>query len=47
MEPVPASLQAAMRLPPNTPPELGLRVQISVPDGFVLRPGEQVDVAIE
>ena len=47
MEPVPTSLLAAMRLPPSTLPELGLRVQLSVPDALVLRPGEHVDVAIE
>lgn len=47
MEPVPASLMAAMRLPASMLPELGLRVQLSVPDDLVLRPGEQVDVAIE
>ncbi|MBI5766723.1 MAG: HlyD family efflux transporter periplasmic adaptor subunit [Verrucomicrobia bacterium] len=29
-----------------TVPELGLRVHIAVPDGFALRPGEQVDVTI-
>lgn len=47
MEPVPATLHAAMRLPPTTGAELGLRVQLSVPDSLALRPGELVDVVIE
>jgi multidrug resistance efflux pump len=47
MEPLPPTLHAAMRLPTITGPELGLRVQLSVPDSLVLRPGELVDVAIQ
>jgi len=46
METITPSLVAAMRLPPTPPPEPGLRVQIEIPAGLALRPGEFVDVVI-
>jgi multidrug resistance efflux pump len=44
MEAISPSLLAAMRLPPNQPPEPGLRVQFALPPDFKVRPGEHVDV---
>lgn len=46
METITPSLVAAMRLPPTPPPEPGLRIQIEIPAGLALRPGEFVDVVI-
>ncbi len=46
MEPITPSLVAAMRLPPTPLPEPGLRVQIEIPPGLTLRPGEFVDVSL-
>ena len=46
MEPISPSLMAAMRLPPNPPPEPALRIQFAMPAGLALRPGEHVDVII-
>jgi len=47
LEPISATLLAAMRLPVSAvPTDLGLRVHVAAPEGFTLRPGEQVDVII-
>jgi multidrug resistance efflux pump len=46
MEPISGGLLAAMRLPPNPPPEHALRIQFAMPAGITLRPGEVVDVTI-
>jgi multidrug resistance efflux pump len=47
LEPITPTLLAAMRLPVAAiPTDLGLRVHISPPEGFTLRPGEQVDVIL-
>lgn len=46
MEPISPSLLAAMRLPPSLVPEPGLRIQLAIPNGITLRPGEHVDVVI-
>ena len=46
MEPISPSLLSAMHLPPNTPPEPGLRVHFAMPQGLNLRPGEHVDVTV-
>lgn len=47
MEPIPPSLLAAMRLPvAAVSTEVGLRVHVTPPAGFTLRPGEQVDVIV-
>jgi len=45
-EPIMASVQAAMHLPTNPPPEQALRVQFALPAGLTLRPGENVDVTL-
>lgn len=46
-EPIPATLLAAMRLPVSAAPtEFGLRVHVTMPAGFTIRPGEHVDVII-
>ena len=47
MEPISPSLLAAMHLPTTPVPEPGLRVQLALPLGLKLRPGEHVDVVIE
>jgi multidrug resistance efflux pump len=47
MEPISATLMAAMRLPKSPPPPPGLRLQIEVPRGFKLVPGEFVDVVVK
>lgn len=48
LEPISATLLAAMRLPISHPStELGLRVLVSVPAGMTLLPGQQVDVVFE
>jgi multidrug resistance efflux pump len=47
LEPISASLLAAMRLPVTAiPTDLGLRVHVSAPAGLSLRPGEQVDLIV-
>jgi multidrug resistance efflux pump len=46
MEPIPSTVLSAMRLPPNTPVETGLRVEFAVPAGLDLKPGEHVDVFV-
>lgn len=47
LEPVSATLLAAMRLPVTaTPTELGLRIHVSAPPELALRPGEQVDLIL-
>ena len=46
MEAIPAGLMAAMRLPTNPAPEHALRIQLAMPAGLSLRPGEHVDVTI-
>ncbi len=46
-EPITPGLLSAMRLPVTpTPTEYGLRVHVSVPPGFSLRPGEHVDLVV-
>ena len=44
MEPLTPSLISAMHLPPAPVPEPGLRIEIAMPAGLNLRPGEFVDV---
>jgi multidrug resistance efflux pump len=46
LEAIPATVVAAMRLPPNTAIETGLRVEFAVPAGMDLKPGEHVDVSV-
>lgn len=46
MEPISPSLISALRLPPTPLPEPGLRIQIAIPKGLAIRPGEFVDVVI-
>jgi len=46
MEPIPSTLVAAMRLPSNPPPEPALRIDLKLPAGLKVRPGEHVDVII-
>ena len=47
LEPISATLLAAMRLPVTTiPTDLGLRVHVTVPEELALRPGEQVDIIL-
>jgi multidrug resistance efflux pump len=47
LEPIFPTLLAAMRLPISNPPtELGLRVNITIPTGLTLRPGEHVDIIV-
>lgn len=46
MEPLPMAIMAALRLPASPSPESALRVQLAVPSGLTLRPGEHVDVTI-
>lgn len=47
LEPIPATLLAAMRLPVSvTPTEFGLRVVVPTPPGLAVRPGEQVDLIV-
>lgn len=47
LEPILPTLLTAMRLPISNPPtELGLRVNITVPTGLALRPGEHVDIIV-
>jgi hypothetical protein len=46
METLTPSIVAAMRLPPAPLPEPGLRIQIAIPEGFVVKPGEFVDVLV-
>jgi len=47
LEPIPATLLAAMRLPVSvTPTEFGLRVVVPTPPGLPVRPGEQVDLIV-
>jgi hypothetical protein len=47
LEAIPASLAAAMHLPTNPPPEHALQVQLAIPAGMTLRPGEHVDVTLQ
>jgi multidrug resistance efflux pump len=44
MEPLTPTLISAMHLPPTPVPEPGLKIQVAIPTGFVVRPGEFVDV---
>lgn len=44
MEPLTPSLISALHLPPTPVPEPGLKIQIAIPPGFAVRPGEFVDV---
>lgn len=47
LEPITPTLLAAMRLPVSEfQTELGLRVHVTMPAGFTIRPGEHVDVII-
>ena len=46
MEAISPTLVSALHLPPNPVPEPGLKVQIAIPNGFALRPGEFVDVTV-
>jgi multidrug resistance efflux pump len=46
MESIPTTMLAALHLPANTPPELGLRIQLAMPQGLDLRPGEHVDLRL-
>ena len=46
MEPIFPTLLSALRLPEKPAPEPGLRVEIAMPRGFDLRPGEFVDVMV-
>lgn len=46
LESIPAGIMAALRLPASPPPESALRVQLAVPKGLALRPGEHVDVTL-
>jgi multidrug resistance efflux pump len=46
MEAIPPEILAAIRLPSNPPPEHALRIQLAIPNGLALRPGEVVDVVI-
>ncbi|MSU22955.1 MAG: HlyD family efflux transporter periplasmic adaptor subunit [Opitutus sp.] len=46
MEPISPSLIAALRLPTSPMPEHALRIQLAMPAGITLRPGEHVDVTI-
>jgi multidrug resistance efflux pump len=46
MEPISLTVLAALRLPQTTVPETGLRVQLALPPGMKLLPGEIVDVII-
>jgi len=46
METITPTLVSAMHLPPTPLPEPGLRIQLALPSGFNLRPGEFVDVTI-
>ncbi|MEY2878334.1 MAG: hypothetical protein RLZZ15_714 [Verrucomicrobiota bacterium] len=47
MESVSPSILAAMHVPTNTPPPPGLRIQIAIPTGLKLVPGEFVDVTVK
>jgi hypothetical protein len=47
LEPIPVTLLGAMRLPlGDAPAELGLRIHVAPPAGFVIRPGEHVDLIL-
>jgi multidrug resistance efflux pump len=46
MEAMPPGIVGAMRLPTNPTPEHALRIQMALPVGLSLRPGEHVDVTI-
>ena len=46
LEPIPPGIAAAMQLPVNPPPAHALRIQLTLPKGLNLRPGEHVDVTI-
>lgn len=46
LEPMPAGIMAALRLPASPAPESALRIQLAVPAGLALRPGEHVDVTL-
>jgi multidrug resistance efflux pump len=46
MEALPVGIIGAMRLPTNPTPEHALRIQMALPVGLQLRPGEHVDVTI-
>ncbi len=46
LEAIPATLMAALHLPSSPLPEPALKIQIAIPDGFSLRPGEFVDVIV-
>ena len=46
MEAMPPDILAALRLPVNPPPEHALRIQLAMPTGLALRPGEIVDVIV-
>lgn len=46
LETIPLTVLSAMRLPPNTPVETGLRVEFALPAGLELKPGEHVDISV-
>lgn len=47
LEPIPVTLLGAMRLPlADAPAELGLRIHVAPPPGFLIRPGEHVDLIL-
>jgi multidrug resistance efflux pump len=46
LEPLPAGLHAAMSLPTSVPTESALRVELALPPGLTLLPGEHVDVMV-
>jgi multidrug resistance efflux pump len=46
MEALTPTLISALHLPPTPLPEPGLRIQVAIPNGFAVRPGEFVDVVV-
>ncbi len=46
LEPVSPTVLAAMHLPATPTPETAVKVELALPSGLVLRPGEHVDVVV-
>lgn len=46
LEPLPVALHAAMSLPASVPTESALRIELALPAGLALLPGEHVDVMV-
>jgi multidrug resistance efflux pump len=47
LEPLPLTLHAAMNLPASVPTESALRIELALPSGLALLPGEHVDVVVK